>query len=467
MQLTFKHTLPPSSPIYSWLSSCALLDLHVGEDDLICDKDYKHTAAKRVCNALLRERGILVYGTWITPPVLHAHLLEAGYKSDHIRSALNPNDKQDVTLAYGLLRDIWSLPALTCGPPGRIQARKALRLFGSLCYHLLVPYICVDMSIEDQLEHLSYAGHLALTLYVHDNACGDFLPTALYIDIMLMIKNVFFCVAKAKVDTPDEDFNLVLLGTDHLESLFGCLCTIIGNDANVDNYQLGTRLTGTVEAANILALHSEWDKAPRRLHLPSLTHDMSVIPDCADHITPRSWRASQSLHSVTPPTVWMQGWCRLEENHPFASEVLHSVESNPNSTMLAPFGTLLVYTALPTADTEELPQSNTLHGLNPEAITPEEASMPLTGDGLCMLEDAAVDLEWPAEGHTFSRAISVDNGGTTISKSHALALLFKYSKTSSSADCLRCVQQQACFVTSESNSLEDLTILMNTVMYFL
>ena len=160
------------------------------------------------------------------------------------------------------------------------------------------------------------------------------------------------------------------------------MCTIIGNDANVDNYQLGTRLTGTVEAANILALHSEWDKAPRRLHLPSLTHDMSVIPDCADHITPRSWRASQSLHSVTPPTVWMQGWCRLEENHPFASEVLHSVESNPNSTMLAPFGTLLVYTALPTADTEELPQSNTLHGLNPEAITPEEASMPLTGDGL-------------------------------------------------------------------------------------
>ena len=46
VQLTFKHTLPPSSPIYSWLSSCALLDLHVGEDDLICDKDYKHTAAK-------------------------------------------------------------------------------------------------------------------------------------------------------------------------------------------------------------------------------------------------------------------------------------------------------------------------------------------------------------------------------------------------------------------------------------
>ena len=104
-----------------------------------------------------------------------------------------------------------------------------------------------------------------------------------------MIKNTFFCVAKAKVDTPNEDFNIVLLGTDRLEGLFGCLRTVIGNDANVDNYQLGSQLTGTTEAASILALHPWWDKAPRWLHLPSLTQDMSVIPDCADHITPQSW----------------------------------------------------------------------------------------------------------------------------------------------------------------------------------
>jgi hypothetical protein len=28
-------------------------------------------------------------------------------------------------LAYNLLHDVWALPELTSGPPGRIQARRA------------------------------------------------------------------------------------------------------------------------------------------------------------------------------------------------------------------------------------------------------------------------------------------------------------------------------------------------------
>ena len=307
IQITFKKTLSTSSPIYPWLSACSLLDLHIGEDEITCDKDWKHADAKHPCNALLHEKGVLVYGTWITPAILRSHLLEAGYKSDHIRAVLNPIDKQDVMLAYNLLRDVWTLPELSSGPPGCIEAHRSLRMFGTLCYHILVPYLCVDLSLGDQLKHLSHTAHLALVLYAHKNACGSFIPTALYVDLVLMIKNVYFCVAKAKVDTPDKDFSIVLLGTDRLENLFGCLWTMVGNDANVDNFQLGTRLTGTMEAANILALHPEWDKAPQCLHLPLVSQDMTTIPDSADHISPRSWRASQSLSSITPPTVWIQG----------------------------------------------------------------------------------------------------------------------------------------------------------------
>jgi hypothetical protein len=103
---------------------------------------------------------------------------------------------------------------------------------------------------------------LHLVLYFHDKACNDFIPTTLYINLIMMVKNVYFCTAKAKINMLNEDFSIVLLGTNRLESLFRCLWTIIGNNANVDNYQLGSRLTGTMESANILALHPEWDKAP-------------------------------------------------------------------------------------------------------------------------------------------------------------------------------------------------------------
>ncbi|KAF8259168.1 hypothetical protein EI94DRAFT_1707336 [Lactarius quietus] len=403
--LTFKQTLSPSLPIYPWLSACTLLDLHVSDDDITCDKDWKHAGAKRPRNALLREKGLLVHGIWITPAVLRSHLLEAGYKPQHVRAMLNPNDKQDVLLAYMLLQDIWSLPQLTSDAPGCINARESLRLFGSMCHHFLMPYICVDLSIEDQLEYLSYAAHLALVLYAHDKACNDFILTTLYVDLILMVKNVFFCVAKAKIDTPNDDFNIILLGTDRLENLFSCLCTIIGNDANVDNYQLGSRLTGTMESANILAMHPEWDKAPQRLHLPCMSQDSSEIPASANHISPCSWRASQALSSLTPPTLWIRGRRRLENDHPFSRDILHAVEAIPGATVLAPFGTLLVHASLPVDNIEDSSHDDVLHGLVQDAVLSDPLNAPITGDGMCDFEDAATSLDWAPQQHTFIQQI--------------------------------------------------------------
>lgn len=40
--LTFKSLLLPNSPIYSILKPLKFLNLHVGDDDLTCDKDWKH-----------------------------------------------------------------------------------------------------------------------------------------------------------------------------------------------------------------------------------------------------------------------------------------------------------------------------------------------------------------------------------------------------------------------------------------
>jgi len=138
-----------------------------------------------------------------------------------------------------------------------LQACAALCLYGELCYHLMFPYICVELTLLEQLEHLSAAIHLVLALYVHDNARSLFIPNALFINIAIMVKNMYFCVAKAKADHPDQPFFIVLLGTDQLESLFGILRTMVGNDANLDILQLALRVTSTTEVSNILAKHPD------------------------------------------------------------------------------------------------------------------------------------------------------------------------------------------------------------------
>jgi len=111
-----------------------------------------------------------------------------------------------------------------------------------------------------------------------------------------MVKNAFFCVTKAKLDHPVDPFFLVLLGTDRLETLFGILRTMVGNDANLDILQLALHVTATTEVSNILAKHPEWDKSPRRLRLPTVTKSMDIVSNSTDHIGPRAY-----LHPETLP----------------------------------------------------------------------------------------------------------------------------------------------------------------------
>jgi hypothetical protein len=120
--------------------------------------------------------------------------------------------------------------------------------------------------------------------------------------------------------------------------------------------------------------------------------------------------------------------------------------------MLAPFGTLLIHTSLPGDDIEDSSHNNTLHGLAQDADS-SDANAPPTDNGICELEDAATSLDWAPEQHTFSNVVTVDDNAGMLNKSCALSLLFKYSKSMSSADRLRRVQQQACFLQSEPNML--------------
>ena len=221
VHLTMNTTLSVDSPIYEQLRPLDFLNYLVGTDDITADKDFKHVF-KWQRNLMMRNKGILIQGFCITPLILRAHLQSNGVSSFRLRALLNPNDKQDVVLGYSLLKEIWSLPAASSGSdPSFMRARKALQIYGHFAWNLILPYICVDLNLDEQLIHLSTAAHLTLYLYNDNSARTKFMPTQSYINIMLMVKNIYFCIAKAKVDNPQGTFHLILLGTNRLEQFFG------------------------------------------------------------------------------------------------------------------------------------------------------------------------------------------------------------------------------------------------------
>ncbi|KAJ6591766.1 hypothetical protein DFH09DRAFT_1073628 [Mycena vulgaris] len=353
---TFTHTLPPDSEIYPLLEDLLYMDFHVGEDDLTPDKDPKHVF-KRGRNRLLRLLGMMVFGVQLTPAIIRNHLRSVGLSAHHINSVLDPDDKQDVKLAYDLLTDIWSLPPAPEGlSPGFTAARDALRIVGSLFYHLIFPYVCVDFTLLEQLEHLSAAAHLNLILYRDGQKSA--LPTLLFTDIMIMIKNAYFCVAKAK---------------------------------------LVERITGTTEIANIFAMYPHWDRPPpRRLQLPQIARDSSALPDRADHIKPHSWRGDTCLANVTLLTCWNRGRRMLEQEHPTLIKYLSALDQAYNVSILSPLGELIINKDLDPDDNEE-------------DDAEEVNSAPVASSVSPALEDAAVDEDvLNDEPPTFSKFITAD-----------------------------------------------------------
>ncbi|KAJ7333384.1 hypothetical protein DFH08DRAFT_939956 [Mycena albidolilacea] len=379
IDLTFDHLLSDDSDIYDLLKDLEFMDFWVGKDDLTPDKDHKHMF-KRGRNRLTRALGMKIFGVQITPAILRVHFQSAGLSSQHIHAILNPDDKQDVKLAFDLLKDIWSLPpAPADSRPGFASAREAVRIIGSLFYHLLFPYVCVDLTLSEQLEHLSAAAHLLLLLY--RDGQKDTIPTLLYTDIMIMIKNAYFCVAKAK---------------------------------------LVERITGSTEVANILAMYPHWDRPPRRLQLPTLARDSSVLPDRADHIKPPSWRGDTTVANVTPLTCWNRGRRIIEQECPQLAKHFRALDASYNVNILSPLGELIVHKELDLDDNED----------DDEEVAVAKSSV--SPD----LEDAAIDEDVLVDtAPVFTNFITVQD--KPLRKTRALALMQKFGYNAKSTDRLK------------------------------
>lgn len=320
--------------------------------------------------------------------------------------------------------------------PGFQTGRDALYILGRLCYHLVFPYICVDLSLVEQLRHLSAAAHIALGLRVHDGTGKKFLPNQLYVDIMIMIKNVVFCIGKAKIDIPESSFWLILLGTDRWETLFGILRTMVGSDRNLDILQLAERLTGTTEVSNILANHPEWNKSPRRLVLSLVSKDGTRIPENVDGIKPRLWTGDLRVSTVTLLSVWKEGRRICEAEVPFLVPVVRQLDEAGNCDILRPEGFLLVHAELDADDLEDL------GGVLGQDSLSDAAE---NTDGHQEFENLVAD-SLPSE--NISRTVTI--ASASLSKSKALAIAFKHLGSTSSTDRLKRVREESRYETRDS-----------------
>jgi hypothetical protein len=427
-QLTQKKSLPKSSNIFHLLGHLKLFNTLVGDDDLTCDKDYKHVF-KRLRNLLLRDKGTIINGIQITPSVLSWHLRADGMPAHKINYLLNPADKQDVTLVFTLLNAIWSLrsPEPT-DRPGFAAAREALKTLGSLFRHLMLPYVQVTMSLHHQLVNLSAASHLATFLYTAYSGGKRFFPKILYDDIQIMIKNVYFCVAKTKVDHPDARFWTILLGTDRLEISFGIYRTMIGNDANADILQLANRISSVTEVSRILGEHPEWDRGPRRLKLPTFDENEDVTPK-ADHINPASWTGDVRVSQVLPVTCWNEGRRLIENSHKNARNVFTKMEED-GVDVLSPFA------VRPEDDRSDGVGEESDDEENETLVTQQESpSQDAASTEDLDLEDQVAIEESQANPISFKPFVEVQ--GKPVYKARILREYFKFKTNSSSTDRLK------------------------------
>jgi len=87
----------------------------------------------------------------------------------------------------------------------------------------------------------------------------------LYGDSQVMVKNVYFYLAKQILMKPSLPILLMLSGNDRLENLFSRVC-MGAHNSGVDIKTLLERLANAMDLCQIFSKHPEWDKGHHRLN---------------------------------------------------------------------------------------------------------------------------------------------------------------------------------------------------------
>jgi hypothetical protein len=388
--------------------------------------DYKHLL-KRFRNTLLHSKGVTIEGALITAAVLRRHLRSTQLSEESISTLLSASDRQNVKLAYDLLSAIADLPChLESDSPTFRVTRTSLRLLGAVYAHFLETYTNINLSLHEQLVHLSAAAHLILAIYSKDK--GGSMPAELYYDMMTTVKNVYFCVGKTQLDTPEAAFWIILLGMDGLEGLFGLIRTIVGNDTNADQLQLGNCVESAAICAKIVAENPSWIRGPRRITLRPWRENAGDVSAKVDHINPASWRGDVSVKNVVPLTSWEGGRRAAEKELEMAgiSAPFADMDKGEGFDMFCPFGKgkIVLMNGLSEGERneDEEEQDNAPPPSSDSAAPGSEGCIPDTPD----LEDLALTEILCQDSQStlpFEAYIDVNPGSDKDSRQHKSAVL--------------------------------------------
>lgn len=373
-------------------------------------------------------------------------------KAEEVDALLTPNDKQDVTLMLRLLVAISNVPPPKPTDQPTVQAtHRVLRLLGRLYFYLLNAYLDVNLSLHTQLVYLSAAAHIILSLYSCDK--GGFIPIQMFFDVMSMIKNIYFCVAKTQRDNPNGVFYIILLGTDGLEKIFGKVRSMVGNNMNADLLQLTNHVDGATQCIVILEKHPEWGGQARRLDLKPLDSNTGEITNKYDHLSPCSLKGDYCVNQVVLLGSWNEGRSLTMQELEAAGIAAPFVfmEAQGGYDMFSPFGQgkmVLVETELQEGERHE---SEEEQDLSTEVPLPAASNGTNSNDLEPDLDDVAGTAELEtldANSNVMSANMDVPTPWVllpnTSKPAHKASVLCLYSNplsiTSDSHDRLKCVR---------------------------
>ncbi|THU76543.1 hypothetical protein K435DRAFT_704632, partial [Dendrothele bispora CBS 962.96] len=121
---------------------------------------------------------------------------------------------QDVPRAVKLLlsvADLKNLNTFDCSPAEK-KIITSISLLAEMFHSLLEPFINPELSLSQQLEHLSKFGHICCALFLKNGT--DYMSNQLYGDLQCMPKNAIFTVSKAKLLSPEYKVFMCLFGDD-------------------------------------------------------------------------------------------------------------------------------------------------------------------------------------------------------------------------------------------------------------